>query len=263
MAANNFALSLTKEAFLLTDGEKILAVNRAFEDLSEYTALSITGASVTNIFSTDYEKKAFYSAVQSLFADMSSHGTTEVRAECQAQYSGMFLCRVVFYAFVDQDDSKKKCWCIFSDPLFYHTTMSLNPALPNTSRLIFEFIHEERDCVVRRANTSAAERFKIALDQMEGKFVMRDLHVPFDTEDFCFFNGLGKKDTRVFEKHVPNPEGSKEDKRMMLGTLSFLGNSIYFYILLNYLFIYFIYKFGHQSKVVAIRSSGWLFTSND
>ncbi len=66
-------------------------------------------------------------------------------------YGSIFI-KGYLHPFVDIfDDNKNKCVCIFSDPLFYKKLLKKTATLIG----ILEYVVEERDCAIFRANKAA------------------------------------------------------------------------------------------------------------
>ncbi len=143
-----FILEVIKDAVLLVDKERFLFANRAFEEVFDFPWCSIAPQDKTTILLAS-ERARFFQLVGRLIDG--ELVCNEALVDCMNRFTGPFLSKVTFRPYVDVIDNKRKCVCIFSDPLFY------KKLLENTATLIgiLEYVVEERDCTIFRANKAA------------------------------------------------------------------------------------------------------------
>ncbi len=111
-----FILEVIKAAVLLVDKEKFLFANRAFEEMFDFSWCAIAPQTSTT-FILSAERARFFQLVSRLIDGELVFN--EALVDCMHQFTGPFLSKVTFHPFIDTLDSKHKCVCIFSDPLFY------------------------------------------------------------------------------------------------------------------------------------------------
>ncbi len=148
IASAPFILEVIKDAVLLVDKEKFLFANRAFEEMFDFAWCHIAPQTHTTVLIAS-ERARFFQLVARLIDGEAVFN--EALVDCMNQFTGPFLSKVTFNPFIDMLDNNHKCVCIFSDPLFYKKLLEKTATLIG----ILEYIPEEQDCTIFRANKAA------------------------------------------------------------------------------------------------------------
>ncbi len=148
IASAPFILEVIKDAVLLVDKEKFLFANRAFEEMFDYAWVTIAPQTHTTVLLAS-ERARFFQLVGRLIDGEPVFN--EALVDCLNQFTGPFLSKVTFSPFVDMLDNRHKCVCVFADPLFYKKLLEKTATLVG----ILEYIPEEQDCAIFRANKAA------------------------------------------------------------------------------------------------------------
>ncbi len=238
---SSFVLKIVKEALLVVDDKQILVANTAFEELCDYTAVQLDENNDL-LFSTS-EKTAFFSLVHEHLQGTSVFNEAVVEAHNKS--TGIFLSTVVFHPFLDElDNGKPKCMCVFRDPLFF------KPLFANTATLmgLMEYLDEENDCVLRRANDATV---RVLLRQEPSPIVLRansstspipaasstgavsldkrlahDIGFIFDEDDFVFFSECRSAATLHVRRYQVHRPQSLDPPLYIATTIAYLGRSL-------------------------------------
>ena len=148
---STFVVQVIQEAILIVDENRFLFANKGFENLCGLSFCSF--AQDPKILMREDELSTLFGNIQIFFSDKhtAENSLNNCIIECFHSQSGAFLSKVSFHPFVDiTDNNKKKCICLFSDPLFY-------PSLFDNDKLIGIISYSERKGILRRANSHTAK----------------------------------------------------------------------------------------------------------
>lgn len=215
---SSFVLKVIKEALLIVDQERIVFVNKSFEDLCDFSSNQLLN-DLTLLFFAEEESSAFFGLVK-------KHATgspifNEAIVEIKNRRSGPFLSKVTFHPFVDELENPK-CVCIFSDPLFY------TPIFETTSTLmgLLEFFEAESDCVLLRANKAVVGLFDIPQNDLPvvRRYLQRDLGFQLDEDDLAFLSESDSIGTPYARRMCVS--GGENRILWLASTVTYVGRSL-------------------------------------
>ncbi len=242
---SSFVLRVISDALLIVDKQQFLFANKSFEDLCDYAAYQLV-ATPSLLLEDEIERRAFFKLIDDHLSGKKDVFNESI-VECHNKSSGLFLAQVTFHAFLDElDDSKPKCVCIFSEPMF------LKSLFTNATTLfgLLEYRDEEGDCIMLKTNEALLRILFSFLDVTNkpyqpwssstlfslNKRLVADLGFILEEDDLEFFDRCRLQSTprmkcfrvqpRQKQKQQPLQQPLAQPTTCLGATLTYLGRSL-------------------------------------